>query len=54
MFIQWLTDSTVTDWGWKMTITAELAEVAAMATPPARLEQRLARAYELLYEQVRE
>ena len=35
-----------------MTITAEQGDVAALAISPASLEQRLARAYELLYEQV--
>lgn len=51
VFIQWLSDSAVTDWGWKMTITAEHTDAASIITPPARLEQRLARAYNLLYEQ---
>lgn len=53
VYVEWLSDSDVKDWGWKMTITAKHGDVDAVVIPPATLEQRLGRVYELLHEQVR-
>lgn len=53
VYVEWLSDSDVTDWGWKMTITAKHGDVDTVVTPVGTLEQRLGRAYKLLHEQVR-
>ncbi|CAN0097810.1 unnamed protein product, partial [Discosporangium mesarthrocarpum] len=52
VYIYWSTDSSVTDWGWRMTVTAELGRVSGAAATPGQLQQRLVHAYQLLYEQV--